>query len=116
MVPLMENGKHSERSFIMFHTTHPHSLRAAALGVVLLTAVGSLTGCQTSAARDGVGEQGPRPAPQSTPMPSEYAGMPGDRIADALERESVRIREIADRFSGTPADRIEEQLARESGE
>lgn len=98
----------------MFHTTTPRRNTSVALAAVVVIGLGSLTACQTGA--KGAVDQSTRPTVHSTPIPTQYTGMPADRIADALERESARTREIAERFHGVPADRIEEQLAREKAE
>ncbi|WP_137844857.1 hypothetical protein [Microbacterium sp. 2FI] len=95
----------------MFHTTTAPRYAPAILAVVVLVGIGSLTACQTGAARDRSGAQSTRPTVQTAPIPAEYTGMQADRIAEAIEREAARARELSERFSGVPADRIEQQLA-----
>ena len=105
----------------MSNTTPGGRTRVASLALVVVLAIagGSLTACRsgdresTGAGSGSSTSQTPTPAP--TPSP-DIAGMTADRMAETLDREDARQRELSERFAGVPADRVEEQLAAEQRE
>ncbi len=82
-----------------------------AVAVAALTVGLALTGCQTGATNPPVPTP-LKPAPQA-PVGID-TGLPADRIAEDIERNEDRMRELSERFKGIPADRIEERLEREA--
>ena len=90
------------------------SFRQAAAAAALILVIG-LTGCQTAA----VTQDDPKPAVDPVrEAPRPPAGIDtskqADRVAEQIERNEERKREMSKRFKGVPADRIVEQLEREA--
>lgn len=90
------------------------SFRQAAAGAALILGLG-LTGCQSAT----VTQEGPAPAVNPVrEAPRPPAGIDtskqADRVAEQIERNEERKREMSKRFKGVPADRIVEQLEREA--
>jgi hypothetical protein len=98
---------------MMNTSASPKSFRRAAAAAALVVGL-ALTGCQTAA----VSDDGPKPAVKPVrEAPQAPAGVDttkqADRMAEQIERNHDRMREMSQRFAGVPADRIVEQLERE---